>query len=501
VSLLFLLACGARLPAGDATRPDIVLVSIDSLRADHLGAWGYARPTSPFLDRLAREGTQFTDARSASPWTLPSHWTMLTGRWPWEHGVVEDTLTLRDGVPTLPEALSAAGYATGAFVSTVYVSRAFGFDRGFQRFEDHGISTANNLAHAVRADTQVDQARAWAQEAGAGKPLFLFLHLYDVHYPYACPPPWDSRFDRPGRPGEDRYRTYAWYKEHPLGPARLAHQVAQYDECIAWTDSQLERLHDAWQKSGRKAVFAVTADHGEELGERGSWGHAHTLHPEQLHVPLLLWGDGIPVAKRTERAGTIDLAATLAGVAGLPAWSGPGVDLRRPVPERPFGGETARFASARLSWEDGPWRLDADLAGGEVALYDHRSDPSERSDVSAAEPQRAEQLRSAMIQAVDPGGWTLAAGARARMDGKGAAWSAEGMLGNDLEGPRTFGAWPPDAPWSVRAGETTLRLDGAADPKAQASTAPLRRTTPGAARPVQVESEVREALEALGYVQ
>jgi arylsulfatase A-like enzyme len=116
--LLVLAGCAPALPAGDPTRPDLVLVSIDSLRADHLGAAGYERDTSPFLDRLAREGLHFTDARSASPWTLPSHTTMLTGRWPWEHGVVEDSLRIGEGTPLVTERLAAAGYRTAGFVST-----------------------------------------------------------------------------------------------------------------------------------------------------------------------------------------------------------------------------------------------------------------------------------------------------------------------------------------------------------------------------------------------
>ncbi|MFT4979871.1 MAG: arylsulfatase A-like enzyme, partial [Myxococcota bacterium] len=129
------------LPPGDPDRPDIIFVSIDTLRADHLSSYGHSRETSPFLDRLAAEGVRFSQARSASPWTLPAHTTMLTGQLPSTHRVVDDNLSLADSVPVLPALLQEAGYNTGGFVSTLYVSRKFGFERGFDAFNDFGINT------------------------------------------------------------------------------------------------------------------------------------------------------------------------------------------------------------------------------------------------------------------------------------------------------------------------------------------------------------------------
>jgi len=232
-ALFLLAACGGPLPDGDPARPDIVLVSIDSLRADHLSSYGYDRKTTPHLDDLAGDGVRFTHARAASPWTLPSHLTMFTGKWPTDHQVVEDDLALSPDVPVITEALQKAGYTTAAFVSTVYVSGAYGFARGFDQYEDYGIGEHENLAHAVRVDRIVRDAKAWVKEHGQGKPVFLFVHIYDVHYPYTCPSPWNTRFDRAGTEAEARYRTYAWYAEHPLPAGRLAHLTAEQDECIA----------------------------------------------------------------------------------------------------------------------------------------------------------------------------------------------------------------------------------------------------------------------------
>ena len=552
VFALALAGCAPALPPGDPARPDLVLVSIDSLRADHLGAGGYARDTSPFLDRLARQGLQFSDARSASPWTLPSHTTMLTGLWPWEHGVVEDTLRIGEGTPLVTERLAAAGYRTAGFVSTVYVSGTYGFARGFSHWNDHGISEADNLRKSVRADAQVDEVLAWLRAQPAGAPAFVFLHLYDVHYPYACEG-YDTRFDRKGRPGEAKYRTYAHYLAHPLKPGQLAHQVAQYDECIASVDDQLERLHTAWRRGGREPVFVVTADHGEEFGERGSWGHAHTLAPEQLHVPLIVSGKGIAAGVRTERVGTIDIANTLAALGGVEGFGGDGVDLRGTVPVRGFGGETARFTSARLSWETGSERLDLDLAHGTRALYDHAADPAETRDRAGSDPARADALQRELLRAVGTP-WRVAVGATAHLaepeswGGGGPAPLRNASPGANPSAPRSKGErtrvgafWDTDgrvwgAGVACEAGRVRSQEDaetGGAGPVPDVSTqvsglagvplgvdvsepcqlgawpadlevrgsSPLRREPPAVATPVALPDSTREALEALGYVQ
>ena len=174
VALLLLAACNrGGLPAGDARRPDVILVSIDSLRPDHLGAYGNERPVSPFLDSLAASGLRYTEARAHSPWTLPSHVTMLSGRSPLDHGVIESDRGIPDDLPML-----------GSILKTCAA-------RGFDRFEDFDIARSDNLKHPVRAEQVVTEALTWA-EAQSGAPIFLFVHLYDVHYPYLPPEPWNS---------------------------------------------------------------------------------------------------------------------------------------------------------------------------------------------------------------------------------------------------------------------------------------------------------------------
>lgn len=487
-----LAACGAPpLPAGDASRPDVVLVSVDSLRADHLGAWGYARPTSPFLDSLAAEGLRFTDARSAAPWTLPSHLTMLTGKTAPEHGVVDDALKLADDVPMVQERLRAAGYATGGFVSTIYVSGAFGFSRGFDRYEDYGITEKSNLSHPVRASKVLGDARKWVAEAGEGKPVFLFLHLYDVHYPYEPPGDWAERFGPAASEKDLRYRQYAFYKKNPVPAARMETLVEQYDECVAYVDDELRQLREAWTQAGRAVTFVVTADHGEEFGERGSWGHAHTLAKEQLHVPLIVAGPGIAPAVREELVGTVDLAATIAGLAGVP-WTEGGVDVRGPVPARPFVADTSRFDSARLSLEEDGWRLDVDLAHREETLYDRRADPLEAKDVAAMDPDRVLAMRKRMYGLLgEP--WVLESGTTIRS--KGFFWQEGSLVGHRLGRPGRFGLYPPDAEVAPDGGAPIAGTRGA--PR----TGPVRYEGTVKAGEAALTDETRKQLEALGYVQ
>ena len=258
--LLLSLAClSAPVPEGDAARPDIVLVSIDSLRKDHLSAYGYERNTSPFIDSLADAGVRFTGARSPSSWTLPSHTTLFSGQSSVRHQVIEESLSVDPQTPLVTESLARAGYQAGGFVSATFVSRLFGFDRGFARFEDYGLHTEkNNLDASLGAARIVDDALKWWKDQ-AGSPVFLFLHFYDAHFEYAPPPPHDSLFDRPVLPEDLAYKSYFHHKEHPLSAAELAHQVAQYDEGIHYVDTELRRLKTALDAAGREAIWIITS--------------------------------------------------------------------------------------------------------------------------------------------------------------------------------------------------------------------------------------------------
>lgn len=482
------------LPRGDPHRPDVVVISIDSLRPDHLSSYGRSRDTSPTLDRLAARGTRYTDAMSGSPWTLPAHLTMMTGLWPTEHLVIEDDRKLADNVPVIAERMRAAGYATAGFVSAVYLSGAYGFSRGFDTYEDYGLSEKASLAHEVRTPQLVAAALGWAKALPPDQPAFVFLHTYDVHYPYAPPEPWNERYNKALTSKELQYHNWGYYLTHPVAPQRMKALVAQYDESIRYVDDSLKPMVDTWSWD-RDVVFIVTADHGEEFGERGSWGHAHTLYSEVLDIPLIVSGTGIPVAVRDERVGSIDLAATIAAIAGVEWGIGDGVDVRQPVADRPFWTETSRFKASVLGVVDGPTDramacivdLAADpSAGAAVEHYNLWNDPGQKVLVRVPRDPLEQRIYGHLGQAWSAGPGTVTS--------DGALFQDQARV-TSVAGPGRFGVWPPDATLTLTAPD--LAGAGDAGPVAPASSVTFEGVRTWQAR--ELTDEVRAQLEALGY--
>lgn len=487
-----LLACAdPGLPPGGG-QPDVLLISVDTLRADHVGAYGHDRPTTPNLDALAARGTRFAHARSPAPWTLPAHTTMLTGLLPLQHGVTDDHLQLSADTPVLAERLAAVGYATGGFVASLFVGPRFGLNRGFEVFEDFDLRTGrDNLTRSPTAEQVVDAALGFVR-GRPGEPVFLFVHLYDAHYPYEAPSPWDTAFDRPGQAGDARYVSYEAHQGRPLPPEQLAHQLAQYDEEIRYADAQIGRLLDAFAAAGRAPLVVVTADHGEEFFERGSWGHAHTLYPEQLRVPLILAGPGVPAGEVQEAVvGLQDIAPTLATLVGAEPPT-PGASLLNPPASRAFPSDTARFDTNLLGlWAEG-WRLDWDLSTHQAALY---QDPQESVDLAGQHPERLATLQ-AQVLALLGTPWEAAPGA---LLAEGALFAEGRLLGSQLStaGPLPFAVLPADAPLRHSAG-VEARAAGGEPPPTQG---PLRYHGPARAGSVTLGEAERRQLEALGYLQ
>ncbi len=474
------------LPRGDPHRPDVVVISIDSLRADHVGSYGQKRDTTPNLDALASRGQRFTHAISGSPWTLPSHMTMMTGLWPTEHQVIDDDRQLAASVPTLAERMHARGYATAGFVSAIYVGGGYGFARGFDTYQDFGLSEPASLGHQVRTPQLVTAALDWAKGLPADQPAFLFLHTYDVHYPYSPPEPWNTRYNRALAPKELAYKKWEYFKKHPVGKRRMHDLVAQYDECIRFVDDSLEPLIRTWQWD-RDVVFIVLADHGEEFGERGSWGHAHTLYAEALNIPLIVSGTGVPEGVRTERVGNIDVAATAAAIGGAEWGIGAGLDLRGAVPDRTFWPETSRFSSAKLGVIAGP------SEHASAALFDFVNQTSERFDLGSDPRERKPlsvrgELATLAAHLGEP--WELTTGTLHST----AALFVGGARVDNVVGPSRFGAWPPDA---------ALQLDDGATVPGTYGSIPGQLTWSGVqtAAPRVLADALKAQLEALGYVE
>ena len=308
-------ACSGR----EQPRSAIIIV-IDALRADHLGTYGYQRPTSPYLDEWAREGRVFERAYSTSTWTLPSLASLHTGQFPSKHRAgmsgfdVPDAIALNRlsaGVPTLAEAFAARGFTTGAAVNNPLLEPAFGLDRGFQTYDHPGDSGRA----ARRADEMVDRAVALL-DRWRDRSFFLLLHFIDPHMDYDAPPPFGGRFSA----------GYGSRLSRPVGDLNGLRQrrdeltdndrefiKAAYDEEIAFVDQQLGRLRSVLATRGilDRSLLLVTADHGEELFEHGGFEHGHAMWEEVLRVPLIIWGPGVRAGREASPVSLADVTPTL----------------------------------------------------------------------------------------------------------------------------------------------------------------------------------------------
>ena len=313
----------------------IVLVSIDTLRRDHVGAYGYSKPTTPRLDALAREGILCEDAVSTSSWTLPAHLSMLTSADPGLHGGTDMNRGFNRRLPTLASMLKEAGYATHAVTSHLYVSSLYGVDAGFDHLEFNQKFRADNIVE--RGIDAVDRF--------GDRPFFLFLHFYDPHWHYD---PHDST-RRHFETGYTGGLTGQWGAFKELDPAKLppedmAHILALYDGEIRYTDDELGRFLDHLKARGldRSTLILVTSDHGEEFGEHGSWEHQKTLYEEVLLVPFLVFGPGVAARREPAPVSLLDVAPTIVAWAGLsPKWEPQGRSVLAPLADRrPAYGET-----------------------------------------------------------------------------------------------------------------------------------------------------------------
>ncbi len=292
--VLAVAGCGHRPAVRSAQGFNLLLVTLDTVRADHIRVWGFGPAETPNLDRLAAQGVRFAEAESIAPLTLPSHATILSGLLPAHHGLRNNGLgRFPRAPPTLATDLAGAGYRTGAFISAFVLDHRYGLDRGFEHYDDDiPRDTAAGLDARRSGRLTVDRALAWLDRQGSG-PFFLWVHLYDAHAPYAPPEPFATRF-----------------------------AAAPYDGGVAEDDLQLGRLLADLDRRGLAAttVVAVVADHGEELGEHGELTHGLLLYEPSLHVPLIVRAPGVLPAGWvvTTPVSLVDLAPTLAGLLGRP---------------------------------------------------------------------------------------------------------------------------------------------------------------------------------------
>lgn len=443
--------------------PNLLLISVDTLRRDHVGCYGYATDTTPHLDALAATGAVFDNALSTSSWTLPAHATMLTGRYPSGHGLVDDDTQLAATVGTVAEALRGGGYHTFATVAHVYVSSEYGLDRGFAAFDDDLLEGG---ARNPRGASVTERFTKLLREAPADQPFFGFVHYFDPHWDYEPPAPFDRRFTDSKYDGAIDGSLAALLeaqKAGPLSTADLGQLVALYDGEIAYVDAQIGRILDELDDLGQRehTVVVVTADHGEEFGEHANYGHGKTLYGEQIHIPMIVAGSDRLVAgsHRAEMVSLVDLAPTLRDLAALsPDPAADGLSLLGDAEPRTLFAETRRMGIEQQCGQRGFLKAFHLISGDRWAWFDLETDPGEQ------QPKRTDPSGGTLTDALNgyfaryDEGWHLKL--VSRDEGTLRVRATVRADGQIVEARRLFGTFA--APSEVRFDTFELAEDGAA---------------------------------------
>lgn len=422
--------------------PNVLVVTIDTVRADHCSAYGYGLQTTPNLDRLAREGVRFEDVYAPMPTTAPSHATLFTSHYPLSHGVLKNGFLLDPRFVTLAEVLAARGYDTAAFVAAYVVHQKFGLGQGFALYDDDFRGARSTVpgdtweGHDVsegfdrRADEVSSRAAAWLERRRDGaRPFFLWVHFYDPHWPYVPPEPHRSRFGASAKGG-------------------IEETIALYDAEIAFADAKLGELLDRLDRTGLAAntLVIVTSDHGEGLGQHGHRQHGLLLYEEAVRVPLVLRWPG-RLSRGQTVAGPVELVDLMPTILDLIGASAQGVEPQGrslvPVlhgggkaadPARPVVMQRRHFDTRKIEGRSvkgpkfairaGRWKYIEAPEEGTQELYDLAADPRELENVADRFPAEVRSLASEL------GAWRQARASSAR---------EQTLSENDVEALKSLG--------------------------------------------------------------
>lgn len=421
---------GAENARGDELRralagSSVLLLILDAAGARHFGCYGYTRPTTPEIDRLAAEGVLFEQAYTTAAYTRSAMASLWTSRYHDQHhaGLPYDA-ALPEGSPTLARLLARHGIRTAGFVGNPSAGRPFGLDQGFAEFQAV-YGRAGSAGPASRADALREAALAWLAPRRAGGRFFAYLHFREPHSPFDPPAPFDTRFG-PDAPLSREARSGAWTRavnddRRAITPEQLDHLVRLYDGNLAWVDSQVGELRRALEALGLwdSLVVIVSADHGEAFHEHGFIGHNKQLYQETLRIPLIVRfprGRGPAGARVRELVDLVDFAPTIADVFGVPA-HGPGeadsgflgrslLAVASGTPGKP--GTLARTAHQEglYSVTDARFKLIHSIGSGHDELYDLEADPGETQNLAQELSVRAAYYRQSLhrwLMAVGPG--------------------------------------------------------------------------------------------------
>jgi arylsulfatase A-like enzyme len=408
LTLSIFTACrSGRSPESDLKDCNIILISIDTLRADHLHCYGYERETSPNIDRVASESIVFENAVSQSAWTLPAHASMMTGLLPSEHGLIfydneglnnmKEFGTLDGNITTLAEILKTFAYTNVSYNGGAWIDPAFGLRQGFDLYRWGGRYFKYNVPKSI----------GWIK-ANPGKKFFLFLHAFDVHAPYNASPEFNVFYKYRG-PSEAEEITLDMIKS--LESPEYEYIVSQYDAGIRRADHELGQLFELLDETelSEKTILIITSDHGEMLGERGKWDHIYPLYEELIRVPLII---KIPGFKRAAIKGQVpamtSILPTILDILGIPFDKDVmknslmplirGRDARFDV----IISETGRIKRHRLcrAIRMEKWKLvyyEEANRKPRIELIDLENDPKEQHEVSKQNPQVTKELLDRLL--------------------------------------------------------------------------------------------------------
>ena len=404
---LLLAACSGRAPSAPAQKPNVLLITIDTLRADRVG-----RGLTPAIDALAARGVSYTNARATAPLTLPSHVSIMTGTLPPEHGVRENGVIFQKGVEPIARTLKANGYQTAAFVGAYVLDRRFGLAEGFDTYDDkvqRDPEAMGRLEAERRGADVIDAALTWLDQGRA--PFFLWVHLYDPHAPYTPPSEFLAKAG---------------------GNA--------YDGEVAYADAQAGRLLQRLRERGLadRTIVAVMGDHGEGLGEHGEHTHGMLAYDSTLRVPLIIAGPGLAPREISTPVSLIDVVPSVLRLAGIQSASANKVsvlqDAQQPASaEAPADKERDVYSESQYAQTAG-WHPVASLVGeqwklllsSETELYDLKADPVESKNVAANHDGIVQGMTTRLqamqaVKAAQPSEKTVSAEANERLRALGYA--------------------------------------------------------------------------------
>jgi arylsulfatase A-like enzyme len=418
LKLVLVVSIAALFSCGKVPRLNVVIIGVDTLRPDHLGCYGYARETSPSIDRFAAGGILCENAISQSPWTLPSFATVFTSLYPTQHGAMVVKSRMRQSFPTLATILRNTGYATGAVVNAPALKPANGVDRGFDHYHMTPLDGRN-------ADGTTRDALRWIDSIG-NKPFFMFVHYFDPHLSYSPPSPYDQRFD-PGYEGRigdsfdlegfSRVRDVMFEQLKVLSASDWNHIVSLYDGEIAFTDKAIDDLLNGLQVRNLRdnTLIVFLSDHGEEFYEHGGFEHGHSLYNELIRVPLMfslpdLLPGGVNLARQVR---LLDVAPTILDILGMespphfegvslkPLLEGTGIPKVRDgclLPHDIAYSEATMHGPEMKSVSAYPLKLVHNMATGKEMVFDLESDPEEMRNLIGRDPGLSAGLEESLLK-------------------------------------------------------------------------------------------------------